>query len=229
LKWSQFRPSRWASSPLHSQPSEGAAAPFGARSARLLSGQTVADMCSVQRYSSRNNDPMLPDLFAPGLLVVFCGTEVARTQLSRTRPLLLRAREQILATPPRRWLHAHASQAGGGRLAPVPGHRHHGPGEGHGAEPRPWLDYGRAGEVAAHVIAAAPQWVAFNGLTARRAAAVQLGFGRRKRWHLASSHGASVKVASTCCPTAAVPTHRRLTRRSSSGGPASVSWWVSSC
>lgn len=41
------------------------------------------------------------------------------------------------------------------------------------------LDCGRAGAVAAHVTAS-PLWVAFNGLTAGRAAAVQLGYSERK-------------------------------------------------
>jgi TDG/mug DNA glycosylase family protein len=40
------------------------------------------------------------------------------------------------------------------------------------------LDCGRAGAVAAHVTAS-PLWVAFNGLTAGRAAAVQLGYSER--------------------------------------------------
>lgn len=42
------------------------------------------------------------------------------------------------------------------------------------------LDYGQADAVAGHLIAAAPQWVAFNGLTAGRAAARRLGLGRPK-------------------------------------------------
>ena len=42
------------------------------------------------------------------------------------------------------------------------------------------LDYGGANDVAAHLISAAPKWVAFNGLTAGRAAARQLGGSRPK-------------------------------------------------
>jgi double-stranded uracil-DNA glycosylase len=40
------------------------------------------------------------------------------------------------------------------------------------------LEYGGANAIAGHLISAAPQWVAFNGLTAGRAAAKQLGLGR---------------------------------------------------
>ena len=42
------------------------------------------------------------------------------------------------------------------------------------------LDYGQANAVAGHLIAAAPQWVAFTGLTAGRAAARQLCLARPK-------------------------------------------------
>lgn len=42
------------------------------------------------------------------------------------------------------------------------------------------LDFGGAPTVAGHIIAAAPQWVAFNGLTAGRAASRHLGLGRPK-------------------------------------------------
>lgn len=46
------------------------------------------------------------------------------------------------------------------------------------------LDFGRTGEVAGHLVSAAPQWVAFNGLTAGRAAARQLRLGRPKEIEL---------------------------------------------
>ncbi|WP_459976142.1 uracil-DNA glycosylase family protein [Nocardioides pyridinolyticus] len=42
------------------------------------------------------------------------------------------------------------------------------------------LDYGGVAAAAGHLISAAPQWVAFNGLTAGRAAARQLGLRRPK-------------------------------------------------
>lgn len=42
------------------------------------------------------------------------------------------------------------------------------------------LDYGGVTEVAGHIIAVAPAWIAFNGQTAGRAAAAELRLARRK-------------------------------------------------
>jgi double-stranded uracil-DNA glycosylase len=42
------------------------------------------------------------------------------------------------------------------------------------------LDFGGTATVAAHIVAATPDWVAFNGQTAGRAAVSQLGLARKK-------------------------------------------------
>ena len=122
---------------------------------------------------------MLPDLLAPNLLVVFCGTAVATASAERGHyyagrgnkfwqllheagftPRLLRPEDDGTLT---------SYGIGITDLVKKVAQSHD-----------RGLDYGRAGEVAAHLVAAAPQWVAFNGLTAGRAAAVQLRVANRK-------------------------------------------------
>lgn len=122
---------------------------------------------------------MLPDLLRPGLSVVFCGTAVATASAERGHYYSGRGNKF--------WHLLHESGFTPTRLAPeadasLPDH-------GIGMTDLVkdvaqsydrGLDYSGASEVAGHLISAAPRWVAFNGLTAGRAAARQLGISRPK-------------------------------------------------
>ncbi|WP_110207302.1 mismatch-specific DNA-glycosylase [Nocardioides daejeonensis] len=122
---------------------------------------------------------MLPDLLRSGLSVVFCGTAVATASAERGHYYSGRGN--------RFWQLLHEAGFTPIRLAPeedasLPSY---GIGitdlvKGIAQSHDRGLDFGGANEVAAHLIAAAPQWVAFNGLNAGRAAARQLGASRPK-------------------------------------------------
>lgn len=126
-----------------------------------------------------NNARMLPDLLRPGLSVVFCGTAVATASAERGHYYSGRGNKF--------WQLLHESGFTPTRLAPeadasLPDY---GIGvtdlvKGVAQSNDRGLDYGGANEVAGHLISAAPQWVTFNGLTAGRAAAKQLGTARPK-------------------------------------------------
>ena len=123
---------------------------------------------------------MLPDLLAPGLRIVFCGTAVATASA---------ARGHYYSGPGNKFWHL-LHDAG---LTPSLLHPEedasllsYGIGitdlvkdvaQSHDRG----LDYGRVDVAATHLIAVRPRWVAFNGLTAGRAAAVQLGLSRREQ------------------------------------------------
>lgn len=128
---------------------------------------------------ARKNVYVLPDLLRPGLRVVFCGTAVATASAERGHYYSGRGNKF--------WQLLHEAGFTPSRLTPeqdgcLPTHgigitdlvkdvaQSHDRG----------LDYGKANVVARHVILAAPEWVAFNGLTAARAAAVRLGLGAKK-------------------------------------------------
>lgn len=121
---------------------------------------------------------MLPDLLAPGLRVVFCGTAVATTSAERGH----------YYSGPRNkfWQLLHESGLTPRLLEPEDDASLLTFGIGitdlvkdvaqsHDRS----LDFGGAGAMAEHVVEAAPVWVAFNGLTAGRAAAGRLGLADR--------------------------------------------------
>jgi len=122
---------------------------------------------------------VLPDLLKPGLRVVFCGTAVATASAERGHYYSGRGNKfwQLLhdagftysvLTPEQ---DASLLDFGIGITDLVKDiAQSHDRG----------LDYSGAADVAAHIIAVAPRWIAFNGLTAGRAATTVLGFERRE-------------------------------------------------
>ncbi|MDP9821053.1 mismatch-specific DNA-glycosylase [Nocardioides massiliensis] len=122
---------------------------------------------------------MLPDLLRPGLAVVFCGTAVATASA---------ARGHYYSGPGNKfWQLLHEAGFTPILLCPEDDASllDHGVGltdlvKGVAQSHDAGLDYSGTSSVAAHIVAASPAWVAFNGLTAGRAAATQLGLARKK-------------------------------------------------
>lgn len=116
---------------------------------------------------------MLPDLLAPGLTVVFCGTVVATASAERGHYYSGRGNKfwQLLHeagfTPSQLTPELDASLLGYGiGITDLV--------KGIAQSDDRGLDFGGASAVAGHLTDAAPRWVAFNGLAAGRAAARQL-------------------------------------------------------
>ncbi|WP_170970286.1 mismatch-specific DNA-glycosylase [Nocardioides jishulii] len=126
---------------------------------------------------------VLNDLLRPDLSVVFCGTAVATASARRGH---------YYSGPGNKfWQLLHEAGFTPTRLSPEEDVSllDHGVGitdlvknvaQSHDRG----LDFSGTPRVAAHLETAAPRWVAFNGLTAGRAAAAQLGLARRKDVHL---------------------------------------------
>lgn len=84
------------------------------------------------------------------------------------------------------------------------------------------LDFGGSPTVASHIVAATPDWVAFNGQTAGRAAATQLGLAKKKEIRIGEQHWS-------------IGTSRVFVLPSSSGANATLpyaeklTWWRQLC
>jgi double-stranded uracil-DNA glycosylase len=170
---------------------------------------------------ARKNEPMLRDLMRPGLSVVFCGTAVATASADLGH---------YYSGPGNKfWYLLHDAGFTPVRLRPeddatLP---EYGVGltdlvkdvaQSHDRG----LDFGGTPVVAAHIVAAAPEWVAFNGQTAGRAAASQLGLARKKEIRLGEQPWS-------------IGTSRVFVLPSSSGANATMpyaeklSWWRRLC
>jgi len=123
--------------------------------------------------------PVLDDLLCPGLSVVFCGTAVATASADQGH---------YYSGPGNKfWQLLHEAGFTPRRLRPEDDSTlpTYGVGitdlvkdvaQSHDRG----LDFGETATIAAHIMAATPTWVAFNGQTAGRAAAAQLGLARRR-------------------------------------------------
>lgn len=124
-------------------------------------------------------DLVLEDLLRPNLTVVFCGTAVATASADRGH---------YYSGPGNKFWHLlHEAGFTPTRLRPEDDATllDYGVGitdlvkdvaQSHDRG----LDFRGTAAVAAHIVAATPRWVAFNGQTAGRAAAAQLGLARKK-------------------------------------------------
>ncbi|MGC3955007.1 MAG: mismatch-specific DNA-glycosylase [Propionicimonas sp.] len=122
---------------------------------------------------------MLPPLVRDRLQVIFCGTAVATASAERGHYYSGRGN--------RFWQLLHESGFTPVQLKPEQDVRLLDYGIGitdlvrHVAQSHDrGLDYGAAASVAASLVGAAPAWIAFNGLTAGRAAATRLRLAQRK-------------------------------------------------
>ena len=166
--------------------------------------------------------PVLDDLLRPGLSVVFCGTAVATASADQGH---------YYSGPGNKfWQLLHEAGFTPGRLRPEDDSKlpTYGVGitdlvkdiaQSHDRG----LDFGETARAAAHIMAASPSWVAFNGQTAGRAAAAQLGLPARRTFGLANNRGASEPVGCLSCRAVAGPTRPCPTPRSSSGGATCTS------
>lgn len=122
---------------------------------------------------------MLPDLLLTGLDVVFCGTAVATASAERGH---------YYSGPGNKFWHLlHDAGFTASLLRPEDDLSllGHGVGitdlvKGIAQSHDRGLDYSRVAEVAGHIIAASPAWIAFNGKTAGGAAAAELRLARRR-------------------------------------------------
>lgn len=123
--------------------------------------------------------PVLPDMLGPDLTVVFCGTAVATASADRGH---------YYSGPGNKfWQLLHESGFTPARLRPEDDFTllDFGLGltdlvKGVAQSHDRGLNFSGTATFADQVIAAAPRWVAFNGLTAGRAAAAELRLARRK-------------------------------------------------